>query len=47
MASYIIGMGNHVMAKKFWGIFRNNYFLLSYSLKKAKNEYINPLAELI
>ena len=43
VASYIIGMGNHVMAKKFWGIFRNNYFLLSYSLKKAKNEYTNKL----
>ena len=47
VASYIIGMGNHVIAKKFWGIFRNNYFLLSYSLKKAKNEYTKKLNSLI
>lgn len=44
---YIIGLGNHVIAKKFWGIFRNNYFLLSYSLKKAKNEYTKKLNSLI
>lgn len=30
VASYIIGMGNHVIAKKLWGVFRNNNFLLSY-----------------
>ena len=47
VASYIIGMGNHVIAKKFWGIFRNNYFLLSYSLKKSKNEYTKKLNSLI
>ena len=47
VASYIIGMGNHVIAKKLWGVFRNNCFLLSYSLKKAKNEYTKKLNSLI
>lgn len=47
VTSYIIGMGNHVIAKNFLGIFRNNYFLLSYSLKKAKNEYTKKLNSLI
>lgn len=36
VASYIIGMGNHVIAKKLWRTFRNNGLLLSDSLKKAK-----------
>lgn len=48
VASYIIGMGNHVIAKKLWGVFRNNNFLLSYSLKKTKNVYtieLNKLTE--
>lgn len=40
-------MGNHVITKKLWGKFRNNYFLLSYSLKKAKNEYTKNLNSLI
>lgn len=47
VASYIIGMGNHVIAKKLWGMLRNNYWLLSYSLKKAKNEYTKELDNLI
>lgn len=47
VASYIIGMGNHVITKIFWGKFRNNSFLLSYSLKKAKNEYTKNLNSLI
>lgn len=48
VASYIIGMGNHVIAKKLWGVFRNNNFLLSYSLNKTKNVYtieLNKLTE--
>lgn len=47
VASYIIGMGNHVIAKKLWGILRNNYWLLSYSLKKAKNGYTKELNNLV
>ena len=40
-------MGNHVIAKKLWGILRNNYWLLSYSLKKAKNGYTKELNNLV
>lgn len=29
VASYIIGMGNHVIAKKLWEVFRNNCFLFT------------------
>ena len=47
VASYIIGMGNHVIAKKLWRIFRNNGLLLSYSLEKAKNEYTKELNRLV
>ena len=47
VASYIIGMGNHVIAKKLWRIIRNNSFLLSYSLEKAKNEYTKELNNLM
>ena len=46
VASYIIGMGNHVIAKKLWGVFRNNNFLLSYSLNKTKNVYTIELNKL-
>ena len=47
VASYIIGMGNHVIAKKLWRTFRNNGLLLSDSLKKAKNEYTKELNRLV
>lgn len=47
VASYIIGMGNHVIAKKLWRTFRNNSLLLSYSLEKAKNEYTKELNRLV
>ncbi|WP_293490358.1 hypothetical protein [Prevotella sp.] len=47
VASYIIGMGNHVIAKKLWRIIRNNSLLLSYSLEKAKNEYTKELNNLM
>lgn len=40
-------MGNHVIAKKFWRIIRNNSWLLSYSLEKAKNEYTKELKNLM
>lgn len=40
-------MGNHVIAKKLWRIIRNNSWLLSYSLEKAKNEYTKELNNLM
>lgn len=46
VASYIIGMGNHVIAKKLWKTLRNNYWLLSYCLKNAKNVYTTELNKL-
>lgn len=47
VASYIIGMGNHVIAKKLWRIFRNNGLLLSYSLGMVKNEDTKELNNLM
>ena len=46
VASYIIGMGNHVIAKKLWKTLRDNYWLLSYCLKNAKNVYTTELNKL-
>ncbi len=47
VASYIIGMGNHVIAKKLWRIIRNNGLLLSYSLGMVKNEDTKELNNLM
>ena len=47
VASYIIGMGNHVIAKKLWRIFRNNGLLLFYSLGMVKNEDTKELNNLM